>query len=577
MRGYGPSGQTHLLSSRLSSAPRAGSTETPVLNVLPPQRQCSSINLGRSRQSSPPPPTNAAAAQGQASSISQVSLSPQASQESLSIPRYSTGPSSLKLRSSASQHRGVLGTGSRAGGSISVRVGMNGALSGPRASNSSTATSPRSTFGPQAGSTRLTLGGSADVTPSRSSENFQWSEPREEVAANASTCASDSTSVPLQESQASSSRVLFAKASELIRVEIAASERRIGARFEQERLLRDAAIAKMQEDMDSMVSIVEALAQQPPQNSPLSTLRQSPSAANDSMRSSATDDLAVRKIEGERRACGALLKKFEVLASQMQCLTSGPDEGLTNRMNDAMDRERQSRCYAIESLQKQIHDLSDDVSSLPSAQLEGATCWNKLNVLLENERLARDTICCQLRKDVDGLSSTSRGPCTKPEIDEFYLNSMFEQERRKRDFALSATCTSMRKEFCREMEAMALGKMESPAVAAPDEERIAVWMEQLQTGMHDSCATLQQNIDSLAFEVRSSPKVPSANPALSPLEARLGSTAHLAFGAAGLESTTKLDFGTAAVFHNSTPGIQDSPEPPGNEAFGAVFEHSPRA
>lgn len=345
--------------------------------------------------------------------------------------------------------------------------------------------------------------------------------PQFENTANASTCASSLCESSFQgdlaqsSSRGESSRVLFAKASELIRVEIAASERRIAARFEQERTANEATSFALKGDMASMLSIVEALSSKP-QMHQASTSRLEP------MLEISWDQVIDTRIEEERRArdleSGRLLMKIDALASQVQCLPAAASLD-QDRINVLLENERKARNSSVAALQKEFQALQDSVDSLPSAQFDGAACWNKFNVLLEHERLSRDTTCRQLRKDLDAVSSGSPQRSACPDsIDEGYLNVILEQERRKHDL----TNATLRKDFFKELESLSK-EVQSMKISTPNlnEERAK--------------AKLQQDVRSLAEEARGlsldDTTVLQPAVAMSPLEVRLESKTYLTFEA----------------------------------------------
>jgi len=346
--------------------------------------------------------------------------------------------------------------------------------------------------------------------------------PQFENTANASTCASSLCESSFQgdlaqsSSRGESSRVLFAKASELIRVEIAASERRIAARFEQERAANEATSLALKGDMTSMLSIVEALSSKP-------QMRQASTSRLEPMLEISWDQVIDTRIEEERRArdleCGRLLMKIDSLSSQVQCLPAAASLD-QDRINVLLENERKARNSSMAALQKEFQALQDAVDSLPSAQFDGAACWNKFNVLLEHERLSRDTTCRQLRKDLDAISSGSpqRSVCPADSIDEGYLNVILEQERRKHDL----TNATLRKDFFKELESLSK-EVQSMKISTPNlnEERAK--------------AKLEQDVRSLAEEARGlsldDTTVLQPAVAMSPLEVRLESKTYLTFEA----------------------------------------------
>lgn len=368
-----------------------------------------------------------------------------------------------------------------------------------------------------------------------SARHYQTGVVTEENGANASTCASSACAESVQtEAAGTSSRVLFAKASELIRVEIAASERRIAARFEQERTRVDAAHDSLKEDLTSMLAIVETLSAKAAGSPPSSALVPPAGASPMSAR-----------YEQDRwqldATCSAMLTRLDALNEQVQSLPTVEMIAEERRaIHTLVERERKARSLEVVNLQKEIANMSDELHSIPSAQFNDAACWNKFNVLLEHERLSRDTTCRQLRNDVNSLMSSTKSSLghTRSKSDEDWLHQLFDQERAKNDLS-NAT---LRKDFYKEVEALSMDIQSLKTSMPPvNEERIQSMLEQQQTEIHGTCAKLQQDVESLAFEMRCSPRAPGSNAqageasqpspgmSLSPLESRLESTAHLAF------------------------------------------------
>jgi len=338
----------------------------------------------------------------------------------------------------------------------------------------------------------------------------------------------------------SSSRVLFAKASELIRVEIAACERRFAAKMEQERSAREGSNATLKSSLENMVYIVEALSSAPQAQGS----SEAPALMNHSIAS---------RIEAERAArdevCSSLLAKIETMSAQIERLPAAAmiDE---DRINTLLEKERKQRNSAMTSLDAKLQALSDELHSLPAAIIDGAASWSKFNVLLDTERAARADFCSQLRKDMDALSSSVEGKGSGADDD--YLQVLLEQERRVNDLSRA----TLWKDFCRELEALS-EKVDSLKNPAMDEERVRALMDQdkieLYAGTKDnearaSCSKLAEDVESLTLQLRSvqedsealalelkpgstfsTPSQQQVGTKASPLQTRLESTAHLAF------------------------------------------------
>lgn len=405
--------------------------------------------------------------------------------------------------------------------------------------------------------------------------------------ANDSTCASSacesSATIPSPDPASSSSRVLFAKASELIRVELAACERRFAARLEKERVAREASHATLKSSLESIVCIVETISTAPQATS-------EPAAMN---------HIVAARIEDERRlrdeACASLLAKIETLSHQMQYLApAGNLPGAAkideDFMNSLLAQERNQRSSAVSALQRDIARLNEEMSVLPTTLIEGAASWSKINVQLDRERSSRDMALLDLKKEMDALS-LSVGQRNTNEVDE-YLKVVMEQERRVNDLSRA----TMWKDFCREIEALSVEVQALKKAPQFDENRMRAMLENEKVEFQASCVKLQEDVECLAIAMQDveasrersrasslqcSPMPvtaapPSSGPSStgptpgstreSPLQARLQSTAHLSFQS---ESTPPLPVLSEATMNVSPLPV--APGPTSNVAFQSVF------
>jgi hypothetical protein len=256
---------------------------------------------------------------------------------------------------------------------------------------------------------------------------------------NASTAASSVCESQQDSSETTSSRLLFAKASELIRVEIAASERRMAARLDAERIERKSICDKMSNDLEALVSIVESLSTQGDRTY--------------------IDSLLEEERQLRDMSLGNLHCKLDALASQVSSYQATHiDEGLGSLMEDPI---------------AQRSELDDKY----------------LNALLEQERRARDVACARLRTDLckefSGIFDLSNNPT---------VNNLFEQERLARD----TTCNALRIELCREVEAMSMD-VRSMAVRVPQFDA----METQQKDLETMSVKLREDLEDLSSRVSS--------------------------------------------------------------------------
>jgi hypothetical protein len=229
---------------------------------------------------------------------------------------------------------------------------------------------------------------------------------------------------------------------------------------------------------------------------------------------------------------------IESVSSKMQCLpvAGSIDE---ERIHSLLEQERKQRISVAAAIQQDIKGVTDELHLEVSTRLlDGAAQWSKLNKLLDEERVARDATCCNLRKDVasckvdvDSLLQQSQG------IDDDYLKVMFEQERRVNDMARATQW----KDVCKEMEALSaevqlLKKSANGAVPDPTSAQCAKLQQDVE-GLATELRAAQENVEVLAMEMRSPKRHTGASPPsrgpgplqASPLRARLESTAHLMF------------------------------------------------
>jgi predicted RNA-binding protein YlqC (UPF0109 family) len=207
---------------------------------------------------------------------------------------------------------------------------------------------------------------------SGSQEELRGNESR----GNESTAASSICDSPAADCD-SSTKVLFAKASELIRIEIAAVERRMTARVEAERADRKKICDKMGNDLEALVTIVEGLSAQADRNS-----------------SSSVDVLIEEERQLRDMSCASLHGKLETLASQIQSLQS--NQKLVHIKEDCVDilfdQEGESRNALERSLQ--ANDMEQDRESSPGLDDQ------YLNALLAKEAMAREVALATLRKEL---------------------------------------------------------------------------------------------------------------------------------------------------------------------------------
>lgn len=305
-------------------------------------------------------------------------------------------------------------------------------------------------------------------------------DPRARVQATGSTCASSVCDSQQTSLEPSSSRVLLEKASEMVRVEISMCDKRmtqlLETELESQRISLESDCFILRKDIEALVTIVESLT--------VKVQSQEPSAAQVAM--NARFDVL---IEEERRnridATAGLLEQVEGLAAQvqqvindekrqihssselldkMEALSASAEwvdklDALSSiNVNTLVDTERLAREACCARLEKDIQRLSDDIQAFPTAQLDDTTCWNKFNVLLDYERASRDAQYETLREAMEGLSAgmpktlVQETPPreTSVRLDEEYLEALMEQERRTRE----VMCATLRKDFCKEMEAL---------------------------------------------------------------------------------------------------------------------------
>lgn len=274
--------------------------------------------------------------------------------------------------------------------------------------------------------------------------------------AASSTCESQQDVDPT----ITSSRVLFAKASELIRVEIAAVERRLIARVEMERkatgdkaandleLLekhmsaridaerseRKVTCDKMATDLEAMIGIVERLSTQS-ESKCLSVLEQERHVF----------DTLLEEERGLRdMACATLFEKLENIGSQVSTFPN-----VVDGINGVLDQEKQTS----KALESSLQSLSEDISFLKSEKEAGVAVG----------------------------------------VDEARLKEVLEVERRTHDVAFAKLRTELRKE----VEDMAL-EVRSLVVRAPLYERL----ERQQKDAEIMCIKLRQDIDMLLKNTR---------------------------------------------------------------------------
>jgi len=203
-------------------------------------------------------------------------------------------------------------------------------------------------------------------------------------ASPGSVAASSACDSQQDSSEPASTRVLYAKASELIRIEIAAVERRMTARVEAERADRKKACDKMAYDLEAIVTIVEGLSSQADRPS--------------------VDVLLEEERHLRDMACGSLHSKLEALASKLQTLQN----------------------------QQKLVCIKED----------------SVDILFDQEKEARNALECSLQESEDGASIyVEPNDRKRRDLDEQYLNALLAKESRERDVALAILRKELRQEL----------------------------------------------------------------------------------------------------------------------------------
>jgi hypothetical protein len=264
----------------------------------------------------------------------------------------------------------------------------------------------------------------------------------------------------LDSSETTSSRLLFAMASEMIRVEIAAAERRIATRLDAERIERNSICDRLSSDMEA---------------------------------------LAVRLDTGcieSKEICDKISSEVEALVGIVESLSS---QGKRTYIDSLLEEERQLRALSLVNLHCKLDALVSQVSTFQTAHTDeslGSLSEDPipqksepddkyLNALLEQERRARDVACAQLRTDLCKEFSGTWDLPNNP--------TLLEQER----LAHNATCSAFRAEICKDLEVMSKD-IRSVAVRVPQFESMEAKLKDLEV----MSVQLGEDFEDLRFRVK---------------------------------------------------------------------------
>lgn len=201
-----------------------------------------------------------------------------------------------------------------------------------------------------------------------SQDDLRGNEKCNESTAASSICESQ------HDNAESVTKVIFAKASELIRIEIAAVERRMTARVEAERAERKKACDKMASDLEAMVTIVERLSTQTERHS--------------------VDVMLEEERHLRDMVCASLHGKIETLASQLRSLSSM--QNVVSVKEDTVDILYNHERGARNALERIAEDGSP---SDPLSSKSDGVDEQYLSSLLDKESKERDVALATLRKE----------------------------------------------------------------------------------------------------------------------------------------------------------------------------------